>query len=676
MGATQREFAGEPVRLPGEPAEDPQENYNPQGFEDPEEEEEEPEDEAEDADAWEALQRNDFSGLRLPPPTGQPTGSYPSAPSGPLFSPSPLLQPSPITSPIEAPLISAEGMRTAVFNIRVQRVNELGRPQEVGELPQESGVKALIYKFRMPGRYLLTPMDMLGNPLRQKPEVVEVSPDHTYLQQLIAETRAAVPVAVPTPPAASPFDPAALFTFMQTRESALMAELARRDTLSQARTDEIARERFQLAQAQAALAAGSTNAATELYTKLMAADQDRQARLIDQQTRMYDEQSKRQEQVHASQLAMQAGMFTEFGKLQQSAVQMMIENTRASGEADARRREDEMRRREEWMREDRIREEARMERREREDKERRDREDRERKERDEERRETAKLERERDRQHMELVLNLTKQQVENKDPLGGLSGLAALIGAGAAAAKPILDMFDVDLGEVMKNAFAGGGSSKTWVGEIADVIKVAIKASAGMIEEDEEDDDEEGDEEEEEGDEEEGDEGEEAEEAEEVQAQPEQAPVAPDNRQIAEFFDFQAGRPVGGPTALAGMNAWAPGATVLQPEAPVPPPPPFMQPPAEVSAASAADAEDRRLKKEGRKACRAFVESLVAAKREDWQSLVVATVVQSGPALGAYFRAKTLRGALRECDNMTPELVEEIVATFEAVNLQSDIPRG
>ena len=550
----------------------------------------------------------------------------------------------------------------AWYALRIQRMNDIGRREELGELPPDAGISMLVHRYKKPGRYLIMPVNAHGKEMMKEPQIVDIPRDHPMLiamrEDMMGEDDGGGAVYMP---GAGGID-GGMLDYLSRREDRDLEERKWRDGRADKDKEIVERERGRLYDVQAQIGRESTSQATTLFAKMYDTDRQRQAAAMQQSSKLRGEAEQRLTQTfdrlsqgerENSKRAMdqQQGFFA--GMLQMNTQSMERERSRMENERIERKRQDEIdrERRQQNRDEERRRYDLRLER-EREEERSRDR----RREEDRKERQAgaeARLERQarEGREHSAMMLQLMQQKSDNNNPLSGV--MTAMV-----AAKPIMDLLGIDtsdLGEGLRNVIGGGGGGGV-INEIGETVRALIKAGAAMpaidmMPEGEWVEDEEGN---------------------PVQLTAEQqAQIEMQQAQEAEHAEAEAianqqttnsmGQAVGGPAAMAALHGQS-AAPAAPPQAPT-------------KATHPSDALPKEVKVGGRRAVSMLVHNLKANEHSAWPAVIGQVWQATGDVLGPYLQAVTIRRAAREAGAET-ELVEAFIAQLDTLGVAPELPRG
>tara|TARA_Y100000296_G_scaffold82578_1_gene111963 strand:- start:936 stop:2735 length:1800 start_codon:yes stop_codon:yes gene_type:complete len=522
--------------------------------------------------------------------------------------------------------------------LRVCHVRD-GIDYHVGAIHARASVRELARKFRRPGVYRLTPVDMTGNSTGSTFPIA-IAEDHEVLREEAASANGqggGVPVGHGT--GLGQLDPAVLAFFSQQVETARSEAERERRALQQER-QQLQTEHRQISKERMSLAVTNTSAAVDLHTKLIDKDQERnssaQDRLLMFMQAQQDLQAQRSEammlQLQQQSALVQKQMETsvQSEQLRLDAERTRIQEERKREREDQRRREDESKR-------------------------------------------ANEREAERQREHTRLVVSLLEKQNTPVDPMATVTGMLE-------KAEPLMDMAKKYLPMLQLGGAAGGGITETIASTIGQVVQGQVEvakaqaeamaqtaalhqqqiaeippeeyeammmaqqqAQAGAAHPGQ-------------------------------QLQPHQA--APFQAPSQSVMDRPGGSPMGGPTPDASA-AFAPSfypqgeePPPFQSYDPTPAPSPYRAAPPD-SAAEMAPAQA----KAARRAVRILVQQLRTLPQGDWIEAVTGAITHD-PVVVPFLRLVGIRGAIMECGG-DMNLADAVIHTLDAVGdlVPADIPR-
>ena len=530
------------------------------------------------------------------------------------------------------------------YQLRIQRMNEVGRREELGELPADAGPNHLIHRYKKPGRYLIMPVNEHGKSMLNDPKIIDIPADHPVLAELLAKPDGLRPP--PMPPSMGMGGD--LLNYLSKREMRELEE--RRYVEEKARTEQarLDESRSAVAREHADIARKSTDQATTLFTKVLEGDRDRSAQLMREQREAREAAAKRmEEQYDRAQredkaradrmMEQQGGFFAQVLQLNNQTIER--ERTRLTLEAAEKRRQDEADReyRNTMVQEERRRWEARMQ--QERDERRQQADDRElaRKEEQDRRDRASERERGRDMEHQRMMMELMKDRQSASNPL-------AAITTAVIAAKPVMDLLGVDvsdLGEGLRNVLAGGNDEpeRGVFGELMDVAKAALTSGA-------------------------------------LGGLPALAgPPPPDyDEYLGEAepepaqltYDFAAGA-VAEPQGIAALAAHEANLAGGAPASANP------VPPAPSTPAHPADALDSDTKRTARRALRQLIDQLTQADASTWPEVVGAAVMAGGEPVLSYLAACGITFSAREA-GASAEMAAQLVTAVDAAGYGGMVP--
>ena len=527
--------------------------------------------------------------------------------------------------------------------LRVCHVRD-GIDYHVGSIHAKASVREMARKFRRPGVYRLTPVDMTGNSTGATFPIA-IAEDHEVLRE---EAAAHGPALGGGNGAAAQMslgqlDPAVLAFFGQQVETT-RAEVERERRALQQERHQLQSEHRQISKERMSLAVTNTGAAMDLHTKLIDKDQERAVGAQDRLMLFMQAQQDLQAQRSQAMLEQQQHQFALVQKQMETTVKS--EQLRLDAER-IRIQEDRGREREDQLRKDEAAQLA------------------------------VERESERQREHNRMMLALMEKTHAAQDPFGSLSSMAE-------RAEPLVELAKKYLPLLQGGGGGGGGITETIASTIGQVVQgqvevakaqadamaqaqtAAMMAQQQQIEEM----------------------GPEEYEAmmmaQQMQGRAPQGPPPggqlqphqaqpPGGPQQSVMMDRDGGSPMGGPTPDASA-AFAPsffpeGQPALGPEI-VDSPYPYRAAP-EDSAQAMAPAEA----KSARRAVRNLVKALKGLPQGDWIEAVTSAITQE-PVIVPFLRLTGIRGAIMECGG-DAYLAEDIIETLDSVGdlVPADIPR-
>lgn len=323
-----------------------------------------------------------------------------------------------------------------------------GRPQDLGNIDVRATSHDLVRKWNRSGTFQLMPVDMAGNPLEQRPHVVEIDPGHEAFRAVVATSPQS-----PIPGAPSASDPLAVTAIVKAALEPMQAHVAMLGA--------------QLAETQRAAA----EAQRQLFQTMEATSKERLALAMregSQVSSQFEKLNDREAQRVAAAQQQMMSMFSAMSGQTQEQFARHMAQTQQAADAERERLRDQYTRDMERERVRRVDEEAARIAKATQEAEarRRDEEDRERR---------WEKERERDREFHERTLTLIKAQNTANDPQAMVQKTIDMV-AGAAG-KLGIDLGKFDLMSLV-GKFVGGGPTT-----IPEIIAQTVQAIVnGVVE--------------------------------------------------------------------------------------------------------------------------------------------------------------------------------------------------
>jgi hypothetical protein len=523
---------------------------------------------------------------------------------------------------------------SGAYRLSVSRITPEGIQASLGFLPASATEDHVIARGRgQAGTYLVMPVDEHGEPMRRQPYRRTVDEDHPAVKRYQNSTSAAAAhsgVAMLHGHAGA--DPEML-SFFQT---VLTAKDAERDELMgyvRERDRQMSKLREETAQMQLAVATDHTRSALEVQQQILDADRSRQEHVQAQQLEMLRRQQEAEREAREAEAARAQNFYAAMLDQQRVAT----EAERARREDDQLRREAELRRREEGLREEERRREAWM------------------REQEAARQERLERERQRDREHMELVIKMLEKQHEVADPF---ANVAKLLEKGAELKELIPGLFGKDAAPQGVMGMVSGlvtEGMKTFV----ELQKAQLAAEPEPIE---------------------------------LQSMP-MTPEVAAQMQLEGYAPPQipaapmAPPPMPMPSADEEMQRrmaaafGSPGAPAPTPALEAPPMPPAVvqsatfDPPSGVQLPPAVGKLEPTVRKKAREAIRELVTAVRSTPEAQWQATITTGIMRT-PQIVSYITAATIRLALLEAGADAP-LAQKIIDAVNATGIVPDsIPRG
>lgn len=525
--------------------------------------------------------------------------------------------------------------------LRVYQIAPTGRELEKGDLPA-SAAREDVMAYWGPGEYLVMPINTFGEAILPQPLALDLAADHLFFQRAggapsAGSASGGVPQQAPTfMPGVTGNGLEGLMAYFQHRDQLEANERMAADARRAAEEARLAEARDHLNGAQLGLADRTIDRTAGLFQRTFDAHIVRATQESEREWRRSEEAARREREASERYVAMNREGFNTFSQMLMASV----ERDRLAMErqaADARAEREERRQREERQaREDAARRDAQAK---------------------------------QDRDFQMMMMQMSMQQVKDRDPLAGLVKAGAI----AAPLLPILDkmgVFEWVKDKVTAKPEPASAGPEGWLGFFSSLVEQGVEAykatlEAGSFAEDEED--------EEEYEDEDGVEYDEngyeiPQEATPQQAPPQggyalpehlppQPPQMPKEQQEALVGLSAAYTPVGGPAALAALNqkkaeVGASGKGDM-PEATAP----VLDPSHPATRAGV----PLPVQVKGRKVMKKLVEKIRGLPPEEWQKTVTAAVMYDKRNFPAYLAAVGIRFAGKEAgapDGLLEQFIE------------------